>query len=594
MNIEQSAWPQRPWVLAVWLGVIGLSLYFVSDGYAQLAPDAKPPVDAAIAFLLVGGVSFAFILERQRLLWAIGFSFLWACVIGSLTWWSYGLRGYGSYVIAQIVSALFAAAIAIPIFQTLREQGRVKLPYSSLHGHAWGDVVSFFAAWVFVGIAYLLLFLLSALFQLVGINVIEELLKESWFNFTFYGVCFGAALGVLKEQHRIVSSIQSLVMTVLSILAPVLAIALATFLVALIFTGLQPLWGVTRSTTPIVLSCAAGAVLLINAVIRNDSVEQTNSRILKISAIVLALCLLPLALIAFVSTQQRISQYGITPDRLWAMVSVSIACTYGAAYLFSVVIKRIQWSDAIRTWNVRLALVFCVLLVVLAMPFLDFGKWSAHSQLERLQSGKVDADKFDVTAFAFDFGKTGRAILEELKQSSDSVLVERVELALTAKNRWELSSLSNEPELVSKKLASLTVLPEDREVPPGLALLISRHGTCQPNSCFLWWPKSSNVAHIMYGECNYYTSKGSSYKACPPEAQVFIKYDEQWKWSQSSYIAHADGVYLNDPTQDEVEAEKARTLKAIKEGGIEVRTVERKQLFIDGEPVGAAFEEPSK
>ncbi|NWM20069.1 DUF4153 domain-containing protein, partial [Escherichia coli] len=83
------------------------------------------------------------------------------------------------------------------------------------------------------------------------------------------GLAFGSALGLLREHDAVVRLLQRVVATVLAVLAPVLAIGLGLFLLALPFTGLRALWDATQATTPLLLSCAVGGLILANAVIGN-------------------------------------------------------------------------------------------------------------------------------------------------------------------------------------------------------------------------------------------------------------------------------------------------------------------------------------
>ena len=70
--------------------------------------------------------------------------------------------------------------------------------------------------------------------------------------------------------------LQRVVTTVLAVLAPVLGVGLILFLVALPFTGLGALWEATKSTTPILLACVIGALILANAVIGNGAEEEVD------------------------------------------------------------------------------------------------------------------------------------------------------------------------------------------------------------------------------------------------------------------------------------------------------------------------------
>ena len=144
--------------------------------------------------------------------------------------------------------------------------------------------------------------------------------------------CFtivGAALGLLRERDALVATLQKLVMVVLSVLAPVLAVALAAFLLSLPFTGLSGLWESDIPATPMLLLSGAGAILLVNAVIGNGKEERNLNRWLQYAALTLVVCVLPLAVLAAMSMGERISQYGWTPERIWGVVAVTIAIAWG-------------------------------------------------------------------------------------------------------------------------------------------------------------------------------------------------------------------------------------------------------------------------
>ncbi|MBL7396037.1 DUF4153 domain-containing protein, partial [Escherichia coli] len=82
------------------------------------------------------------------------------------------------------------------------------------------------------------------------IELLHELLMKNWFVRALIGLAFGSALGLLREHDAVVRLLQRVVATVLAVLAPVLAIGLGLFLLALPFTGLRALWDATQATTP--------------------------------------------------------------------------------------------------------------------------------------------------------------------------------------------------------------------------------------------------------------------------------------------------------------------------------------------------------
>ena len=77
-----------------------------------------------------------------------------------------------------------------------------------------------------------------------------------------------------------------------------LAVALVIFLLAVVASGISVLWNATESPTPLLLSFAAACFVLVNAVVSNGDAEASGNRVLRWAALVLALAILPLALLA--------------------------------------------------------------------------------------------------------------------------------------------------------------------------------------------------------------------------------------------------------------------------------------------------------
>ena len=154
---------------------------------------------------------------------------------------------------------MFAVLLAAPLFQTMRdraEDGARRLPYRRLHGHAWTDAVIGAASLVFVGIAWLLAWLIASLFDLIGIEAIKDIAAER----TGSARCWPASRSarrsdLLRERDALVATLQRLVMIVLAVLAPVLAVALVAFLASVPFTGLDELWDLGHPRDPADAGC---------------------------------------------------------------------------------------------------------------------------------------------------------------------------------------------------------------------------------------------------------------------------------------------------------------------------------------------------
>jgi len=600
MNNKSKAWPLRPFLMSGFLAVVGLILYFLlNDKHA--VPLNEQVRTTIAAFVATAAMIIAFSLERVRISRVLLFSLFWAVVVAFVTYSTLFFDPDHEIFNLSMVAVMIAVGIALPIFQSLYQQDSFSLVYSDLHENAWNNTLCWFACWVFVGLSFAVANLLAALFDLIGISVLELLLRKEWFTSLLIGASFGATLGVLKENVRIVSSLQGLVMAVLSILTPVLCVGLVSFLVALIFTGLEPFWNSTESTTPIVLSVAIAAITLANTIIRNSADEESQNKIQRYSAIGLSLCLLPMATISLISVQQRVDQYGLTPQRIWGIVSVLVTLAYGLAYMTSLLWTALKsqatWTENLRKTNIIMAIFLCITMLILALPILDFSKMSVNSQLARLHNGDVLIEDFDYAAFAFDFGDRGKDVLKEMQSSSNEVQANRATLALAANSKWELGS-QIETELSAQRMSSvLTVFPEtDAPVPEELKTMINEIAACIGRYCVLFWEPNTKQARLVTEAkyCNdslryvsdIHDRDDKPYEYCPPEVNVISFVDNSWTYGDHySYRTPTDSSSKDDGSTKDKEA----ILNAVQQKEIEIRTVERKQIFIGGKPVGDAY-----
>ena len=562
-DTRDDDWPLRPWLMAAICAVAGLLFERLSNMDSN---DVVPAIrQAGAAFVVVAAVSFVITVEQRRWRWALGFALGWGAIVALVGWFAASYNPRREIFEFPFLSGLFAVLLAAPLFQTLRDEGAWQFPYARLHGHAWTDAVIGAAALAFVGISFLLAWLIGGLFALIGIELLTHLLKKSWFGWLLAGFAFGAAVGLLRERDALVGTLQRLVMVVLGVLAPVLAIALTLFLLSLPFTGLGKLWDSAIPATPLMLVAGAGAILLANAVIGNGADDRATSRVLRMSALVLVLAVLPLALIAAVSLGQRIAQYGWTPERIWGVVAVVVALGYGLGGWWTVAKGREGFDDLLRPLQTKLALGLCAIALFLALPILDFGAISANSQLARLESGNVKAEEFDWTAMAFDFGSVGRKHLAEIAKSGPAGQRELAKTALNSENRFSLSTVTKSAAQQSRLDRYLRLLSPDIDLTPEL------------------------ISEITNG-----------WQGCNDRPCALVRLDQKRLLlvisSAGNDIVSSRIIYLNSLGKDQQELVSTIARKAAVEGvdlksvPIEIRTVLHRQLFVDGKPVDDPFE----
>jgi hypothetical protein len=579
---EAERWTVRPLLLAGLGLASGLAVHLILGD----SLDKNVVLSAAQAALAMAVVLFVaalgFTIER-RLWWAsLAFAAVVGVAGGLVTWWNGAPGGWSAGEGWRTLSLLLAVAIAAPLFQAARDEGGLRAPYAAVHDYAWTNVVLWFACWLFVLVVWIMAWLLASLFQLIKIDLLHALLMKGWFVRLLIGLAFGSALGLLREHDAVVRLLQRVVATVLAVLAPVLAIGLALFLLALPFTGLQALWDATSATTPLLLSCAVGALILANAVIGNRSVEERRNPLLRYGAMVLGAVILPLAVLAAVATGLRIGQYGYTPERLWAIVFVGIALLYGAAYLGSLIFGRLAWTSRVRPANLVLAVFLCGLGLLLATPLISFNRISADDQVARLLAGKANAETFDWRALAFDFGKPGRDALTRLRSAKDPALRKKAEEAAKAKDRWDLDIGDDRRSGANQSvLANARVLPAGATVPQGLIDLIGTKYQCrQGDICTIFVASPSEA--IIFADTCYAGMIDKSGKAIA--GPIYCGGGDRFVMIGGTWQEGVGDRFVPS------EAQRAQIATGYPAGRIEIRPVQRRQVFVGGVPVGDAFE----
>ena len=437
-----SDWPVRPWLLAGLLGLAGLLIHLVNPGQEDV-----PWRMAAATFLAFGSLAAAFTIERERWREPAIFALAAGLVMAGLAWRAVQYSAYLPDAPYGFAAGMVATGLALPLFQAGFHRRRLATSYAEIYGHVWTDAISVAGALAFTGLSWLVLALLAELFHLLRIDLLRELMDEGAFGWTFSGLAAGAALGTIRNQLKVLATMQALMLLVASLLAVPLAAGLVLFLLATALSGPQVLWDATRSATPLLLACAAGAYVLANAIVRQTDEAMTHSRVMCLAGWVLAALILPLAVFAALSMGLRLQQYGLAPERLWGLATIIVACACGVGYWVALARGRLprrqggrpegeSWPAYLRTATFHSGLGVCALALLLALPVLDFGAIATRNQLSRLESGRVEPEAFDYAALRWDFGEAGREALRRLARSDDKRIAELAEAAQAQTRRY--------------------------------------------------------------------------------------------------------------------------------------------------------------
>ena len=566
---EASEWRERPWIMAAVGAAGGLVVHLLTDGltYAPVPTFGTILRQSVAAGVGIGTVTFLITAERRRLAWATGFAVAWGLIMALVGYSTGAYNRGGELVEFPFLSGLLAIAVASPLFQTLRDEGRKSLPYRQVHRYAWTDAIIGGASLAFTGLTFLLAFLLSALFDAIGIPFLKDLMGEGWFNWMMAGAAFGAASAVLRERDPLLGTLQRLVMLVFSVLAPVLAGALAIYLIALPVTGFGGLWKSGLPETPLLLSTAAFAVVFLNAIIGDSPDDRSSGRLWRITEGVLLFAVLPLGVLALVSMSLRVGQYGWTPERLWGVIACLIAIAYGAAAWWAGIRGRGAFDVRLRESQKWLAVGLCALALFLALPILDFGSISARSQLARLESGKVKAEQFDWAAMAFDFGPAGRKALERIARTGPADRRELAGTALKTDNRW---AIARQADIVENSVGieqRVRLLSPDIQWSDELKRRVSERGTCSEGmQCALIRVAPDQLMLLTsHGTGNYLSA-----------SMVDLK---QRRAEQSRPDAMVPAMPVSGTDNVKADLGKAQ---------VEIRQETVSRVYVDGKPVGPA------
>jgi len=557
----ETDWPLRPWLFAALLALAGLAIFLLTDD----AHESGPRI-AGAAFIAFAAGGFVFTAERGRLLAAAIFSLVTGLVVGGLTWRAVGAGNDIADSGYAVAAGVFACLLAVPLFQADFLQRRMRTDYRDIHYFVWTDAITGAGAFAFFLIAWALIWLLASLFDLVGIPL-RDLVQADWFGWVYGGLTLGAGLGTLRNQLRIIGTLQSVVLLVLSILALPLAIAIAVFLGAVVVSGPSVLWNATDSATTVLLSIAIGAYMLANAVLRDRDADMIGGAVLKWSGYALMLGILPLTVFAAISTGVRIDQHGLSPERLWALCSIIVAVAFGLAYFVDALVGVLgSWRDRLRASNLRLGLATALFALFLALPILNVGAISTSDQLARLESGAISLEEFDFSALRWDFGEPGRQALERLAKS------ERTRVAELAQNTLQLES----------KPYGSTNLPEREEISQKADLSGLNDETARAVRAFL----RDEIILCREG-CRVETLRAS------PEG-VLIALMTKAEYGDNPHLLWVAAG------SDKAETRRVYDGKLIHEyegldgpveydGDIELRPFEGQQIFVDGKPASQPF-----
>lgn len=524
----------------------------LQGGLILLALLLDTPVPALVGAALGVNLQLLGGWPRDRVLW-LGMTWL-AMVLAVITAWVTSIDSPGwssdNWAVSMVILGYIVTAFIVS--GTARQGGRV--PYTALFQHGWNNAFIIALALLLTLLFWLLLVLCAKLFQMLGIRAFDWLVDNRYFLALSLPVVGSLGMRMGCQNERVIGLLRGILLSLCRFLAPLAALIVVLFTLALPFTGLEPVWK-TGYATRILVGLAVVMLYLVNGVYQDGQQLRPYNRPL-LWLLDAALCCLPvLAALAAWSVWLRIDQYGLTPARCTGLLAALVMAVHGLALLCAVLRRGGPWLASLRVSNPIIALQLCAVLVAINTPWLNFEQLSARNQVQRLLDGRTPPETFDASVLYWDLGASGRRALDQLLEQVDSL--EQFSVATRQGLRARLQATRDngswaQPEPAAPaNLIWLTGKVRDAEQFSDPEL----QGTdCNRQACYLW-------AVDLDGDGQ---DEVLSFSSGWPQIQLFHHEDGHWR-----KVGYMEGSIVPEKLAEQIRAGKA-TIRAPRWRSVEI------------------------
>lgn len=332
-------------------------------------------------------------LSTKSRIWIVAGITVVAVALQEYAFWVYDSTTWGSWFPQIIIPSLILMFISAHWLMHWKGLNPSNHAYTDLFHSTWRNAILCGLGVALTGVFWIVLTAGAALFKLIGINALHDLIEKSWFAIPATTTVFAlvVSLGLLREE--MIVSLRKLLLGLLKWFLPIVLALATVWSLALPFTGLETLFK-TRSAAWTMMATVALSILFANAAFQDGRHGKEYPSILAKALQWMWIALIPVAGIAVWAMLLRIGQYEWTSDRLWGFFVALLAVGYAIGYSLSVLKRRgaeaSDWLPSVAGTNRVMALVICLGIIALTSPILDAARFEANSQAKRVQ-------KMDVT-----------------------------------------------------------------------------------------------------------------------------------------------------------------------------------------------------
>jgi hypothetical protein len=473
--VRDTAVTRRVGQLRLIVGLVqGGVLYFL---YHAQQTGAWPANHPALFFpLVLGGIVLPVLLisslghlERRALLLWLGAAALALTAIGMHDAWRNALDAsplkHPAALVFPFCVGFFFIAHSLVLAAA---HDRRRIPhYATCFESAWKLAIQLLFSAMFVAGVWLVMWLGDALFDLLKLNFLGELLRKSWFSVPLVCLSFSSAMHTTDVRPAIVRGIRSLLLVLMAWILPIAVLLVGGFLAALPFTGLQVLWQ-TRHATAVLLASCAVLVLLVNAAFQAGDAATGLARSVRWAARLACFLPLPLALLGVYALGLRVGDYGWTTERVLAAACLLVALFYAGGYLLAGARRQGPWLDGLRQVNLAAALLILAVSFALFTPIADPARIAVNDQVARLSRGATLAERFDYVFLRFHGARYGMQALQALAQQGAGPQAATVRSRSAAMLQRTFEDPWRTPDFAAADMsANLHVWPQGTPLPPG-------------------------------------------------------------------------------------------------------------------------------
>ena len=369
-----------------------------------------------LTFVTAWPIGFVFLVDRAPLhdvLWKTTVASLLLLPFSAYIGWQVTPFNdiYSEAIIAShVASMLLASFILLVMLEVWLTDSQFHYP--RLLAATWRNVIIAALTEALCVALVIVLSLWSVLFDVIGISFFRDLFSHE----LFIAVCGACAIATgvtsMRRLSVVIESIPRLATSLARLLLPIAVVIALTFISALPFTGLEPLWATGNGTS---LLLALTAIILLGTVMSQpEGVAAHTTQWLHNLTMAGILALPILCALGFYGLVLRVEQYGWTVERCWAMTLWTVLSVFTLGYTGGIARARSRWRDWMGKVNEYGLFAVLGIALLANSPFLDFRKISLSSQISRIEDQGFDWRRFDFRYARAALGRPAWMLREDL------------------------------------------------------------------------------------------------------------------------------------------------------------------------------------